>query len=509
MRIESLEFLLGRALDAVIGMCADGRITAWNSAAEKIFGWSKKEALGAVLGDLIVPVQHRDHYAQGLEHYNRTGESTVLERRIKITALHQTGVEFPVELSIFAVSLSDQQHSFYAFVRDRSVEEKALRAQKLRTREAKAVMNIGQKLIEDVPLDDFIQFCLDEVCDIASMDAGHLYVVRGDGSAQILEPSGIWCLRDEQYRPVVEATSRLQFKPGQGLPGRAWQSGGLEALENLVDDCNFLRREVFTEVGLSRGVALAVAHGGAVHAVLEFFGTDRSRMDPEVLRLVKTVGSQVGAAIRRKQGAESRETLRTEMVHRVSNSLSVLSSIYRQCSRQARSIQELDDMFLGRITAIGRANKTSIVEADRGVLLTDLIKDSLTILPDHSQITVDATPIVIRSEAVMPLSLILHELGTNALKYGDLGGGDRLHIQMFNEEISDTLCLDWRECRQEPLAAPPEQPERQGFGSRLIQAMVEGRLGGRFERRLDEAGFHFRAYFPKDRLGAQDTEFGG
>jgi hypothetical protein len=62
-------------------------------------------------------------------------------------------------LSIFAINHSDQQHSFYAFVRDRSVEEAAHREQELRAREATAVMNVGQKLIEDVPLDDFIQFC--------------------------------------------------------------------------------------------------------------------------------------------------------------------------------------------------------------------------------------------------------------------------------------------------------------------------------------------------------------
>ncbi|MEQ5829331.1 PAS domain S-box protein [Sulfitobacter sp. NFXS29] len=506
--MENLELLLSRALDAVIGMGPDGRVTAWNGAAEEIFGWSKEQALGAVLGELIVPAQHREHHTRGLEHYNRTGEGPVLEKRIKITALHQTGVEFPVELSIFAINHSDQQHSFYAFVRDRSVEEVAQREQELRAREATAVMNVGQKLIEDVPLDDFIQFCLDEVCDIANMDAGHLYVVRGEGSSQVLEPSGIWCLRDERYRPVVEATSGLQFKPGQGLPGRAWQSGGLEALENLIGDCKFLRREVFTEVGLTRGVALAVPHGGNVHAVLEFFGTDSSRMDPEILRLVKTVGSQVGAAIRRRQGAESRETLRNEMVHRVSNSLSILSSIYRQCSRQARSIQELDDMFLGRIIAIGRANKTSIVEAERGVFLPDLIKESLAMLPDHDKIVIDAPPIMICREAVMPLSLILHELGTNALKYGGLGGGDRLYIQVSNADTSDVLRLDWEERRREPLAAPPEQPERRGFGSRLIQTMVEGRLGGRFERRLDETGFHFNAHFFKDRLEALNAKFG-
>ena len=500
--MDYLESLFDRALDAVVGMDVAGRITAWNGAAERTFGWSREEATGALLGDLIVPPQHQESHARGLERYNRTGEGPVLERHIHITALHRTGAEFPVELSIFPMNGAGREPVFYAFIRSRASEEAFRREQDLRSREADAIMKIGQKLIGDVSLEEFTQFCLNEVCEIASMDAAHLFVVRGQGAAPVLVPSGVWHLRDERLRPVIEATSCIQFKRGQGLPGRAWLTGELEALDDLVNDCRVIRREVFAEVGLTRGVALPVRHGGEIHAVLEFFGTDSSRLDPEILRLLKTVGSQIGAAIRRKEGAESRETLRREMMHRVSNSLAVLSSIYRSCSRRAASKEELDESFLSRVMAIGRANRMAIVESDRGVSLPDLILDALAVLPDRDAVELVAPPVIICSEAVMPLSLILNELGTNALKYGTLGHESQLHIRVACCDEMGELRLDWRELRHVPLDAPPEQPSRKGFGSQLLHAMIESRLGGSFERRLDETGFHCAMRFPRSQLEA-------
>ena len=101
---------------------------------------------------------------------------------------------------------------------------------------------------------------------------------------------------------------------------------------------------------------------------------------------------------------------------------------------------------------------------------------------------------------MMPLSLILNELGTNALKYGTLGHESRLHIWAASCDEMEELRWDWRELRHVPLDAPPEQPSRQGFGTQLMQAMIESRLGGSFERRLDEAGFHCAMRFPKGQV---------
>jgi len=88
------------SLDALVGMDADGRVVEWNPAAERTFGYTRDEAVGRVMGELIVPPWLRDAHHHGLAHHLATGETRVLNRRIEIAGMRRDGSEFPVELSI-------------------------------------------------------------------------------------------------------------------------------------------------------------------------------------------------------------------------------------------------------------------------------------------------------------------------------------------------------------------------------------------------------------------------
>lgn len=105
------------AFDPYISIDAAGRVTDWNSQAERTFGFSRSEALGKVLADLIIPPQHREDHVQGIRRYLETGEGPVLNSRIEISALHSDGHEFPVELTIWPVR-TEADVSFHAFVHD-------------------------------------------------------------------------------------------------------------------------------------------------------------------------------------------------------------------------------------------------------------------------------------------------------------------------------------------------------------------------------------------------------
>ena len=112
-----LRAVLDAALDGVVGMDATGRITFWNPRAEQIFGWTREEAMGRVMADVIIPVRHREQHTRGLEKFLRTGRAELLDRRVELTALHRDGREFPVELAISHIA-EGGFHTFTAFVRD-------------------------------------------------------------------------------------------------------------------------------------------------------------------------------------------------------------------------------------------------------------------------------------------------------------------------------------------------------------------------------------------------------
>src|SRR5438876_559819 len=121
---ERLRLVIDTALDAVITIDAHGAITHWNAEAEKIFGWTKAEATGRKLSEIIIPLQHRAAHERGLRHYHDTGAGLMLGKRIEITALHRGGREFPVELAITPAVIEGCVY-FTAFISDITARKQA------------------------------------------------------------------------------------------------------------------------------------------------------------------------------------------------------------------------------------------------------------------------------------------------------------------------------------------------------------------------------------------------
>ena len=109
--------IVDTALDAFVQMDESGTISDWNSQAERIFGWSRGEALGRSLGELIIPEIHRAAHKSGLQRFLRTGEGAILGRRLEIEARRRDGKEIKVELSITALQRRNGV-VFNGFVRD-------------------------------------------------------------------------------------------------------------------------------------------------------------------------------------------------------------------------------------------------------------------------------------------------------------------------------------------------------------------------------------------------------
>ncbi len=101
-----LRATLDAALDAVITMDGEGRVVAFNAAAERIFGYSAEEATGREMAELIVPPALRERHRNGLARYVQTGVSKILGQRIEITGMRADGSEFPVELTITRIPLA-------------------------------------------------------------------------------------------------------------------------------------------------------------------------------------------------------------------------------------------------------------------------------------------------------------------------------------------------------------------------------------------------------------------
>lgn len=116
-RAALLEAVIRTSLEGIIVADSVGRIVEFNHAAEAMFGFSRAEALGRLLADLVIPARHREAHAAGMARFMAGGAPVMVGRRVQTEAVRKSGEEFPVELAIAEAEL-DGQRLFAASLRD-------------------------------------------------------------------------------------------------------------------------------------------------------------------------------------------------------------------------------------------------------------------------------------------------------------------------------------------------------------------------------------------------------
>ncbi|WP_075792413.1 sensor histidine kinase [Massilia putida] len=123
---QRIATIIETAQDAFVGIDMRGRICDWNSAAEKMLGWSRDEALGCIVSDLVMPERFRARSRDLLTHFRETGELEILGRRVERILVTRDGVEIPVEMTLGLAGTGDGLF-FSAFVHDISARKEVER----------------------------------------------------------------------------------------------------------------------------------------------------------------------------------------------------------------------------------------------------------------------------------------------------------------------------------------------------------------------------------------------
>lgn len=193
----------------------------------------------------------------------------------------------------------------------------------------------------------------------------------------------------------------------------------------------------------------------------------------------------------RNEAMEHLQMIMAEVNHRSKNMLSLVQAVARQTVRT--SPDDFLDKFSARISAIAKAQDLLVQANWASVDLRTLVESQLDYFKDaiDDRIHVSGPPIVISAQAAQSLSLVLHELATNAGKYGSLSNAEGRVTISWTVEESDgppLLSLDWVESGG-PKVSPPT---RTGFGSVLISTMIESAFDARSEISYDPSGIKWR-----------------
>ncbi|KXG87234.1 sensor histidine kinase [Agrobacterium bohemicum] len=196
----------------------------------------------------------------------------------------------------------------------------------------------------------------------------------------------------------------------------------------------------------------------------------------------------------RKEAERVQELLIGELNHRVKNVLATVAAIARQTFTGAQDIETARTAFDARLQSLARAHDLLTRGSWEAASLRTAVSEALSPYPPE-QFDVSGPEVNISPKAVVGLALILHELSTNAAKYGALGVSSGRVTVSWDVSSSDAqLSISWKETGG-PQVTPPS---RKGFGSRLIEALSSGQLGGYVELNYDVCGVHCIISAPLD-----------
>jgi PAS domain S-box-containing protein len=234
----------------------------------------------------------------------------------------------------------------------------------------------------------------------------------------------------------------------------------------------------YEALGIRSLLHVPILERGALVAMFFLHARQPQVWPPEAIAFVQAVADRTRAAVARARAEERQRLLNHELSHRMKNLLTMVQAIASQTMRTASSMDEAHKVLSGRLIALGKAHDVLLGGATTGsAALAALVTEALTPHVDQISRVAAAGPAVeVGSKAVLPLMLMLHELATNAAKYGALsqpGGRIAVSWDVSGPVGAETFRLAWVESGGPPVSPPTHQ----GFGTKLIERGLAGQLG--------------------------------
>ncbi len=245
-------------------------------------------------------------------------------------------------------------------------------------------------------------------------------------------------------------------------------------IENVEKDARTAgSKDALADLGIVALLNVPIVEHGKLVLVAFAHNDGPVDWDTHDLNFVHAVADRVQVALARLRAENRQEMLNRELSHRLKNSLAMAQSIVSQSLRSASDLKTVKEDVGRRLSVLGRAHEILLSGSSEEADIAMVVRNAL--LPyqeDQKRIHTEGPRIALSGPAALSLSLILHELATNALKHGSLSNPDG-HVELcWRKEASPKprMILRWTE-KGGPAAA---EPTRLGFGSRLIRYGITG-----------------------------------
>ena len=447
-RVEKQEWrnqlILDNALDyAILTADMNGLIVSWSPGAEKLFGWKPEEIIGQPLDVLFTEEDRMNRLPETRQQMASLHRIDVVER------FHQRkdGTTFWASGDLQALYSDDgKQQGFLKIVRDRTDEQRhseTLRLSEERLRLAQQAAGIGafeidrdRKMIEATP--QFLKLLGFE--ESPELPLNDFYSVIVDNPKQIAKQM----LQTRQDESLI---THLEFQIKRA-------------------DTKQLRWIGYWAEAAPKDVGKSMKH--------------------RILGVLQDITE-------RRDAQEKQALLSGELAHRVKNILAIVQSIANQTLTESTSVTKALQDFSVRLNALAHAQDILTQGATSSADLKQIVESSLDIHDKtKKRFIISGPPVSLSPPTALSMALALHELSTNAVKYGALSSKNGI-VEINWTIDKDEFHFSWRE-KGGPTVS---QPTKLSFGSKLIKRLLPARFNGHAELDYAPEGFSFELTAPR------------
>jgi PAS domain S-box-containing protein len=477
--ISRLAAIVESSADAIIGKTLDGIVTDWNAGAERIFGYAADE----IIGKSIVTLIPKDRHAEEKEIIARITRGDRMEH-FETVRRCKDGTLIDVSLTVSPIKAADGTvigaSKIARDITTRKAREALIAKQSQRLETLNRVANV---ISRDLDLDRIVQAVTDIATELTDAKFGAFFYNVTDAAGESYQLYTLSGASREEFDRLGMPRNTAVFAP-------TFAGADVVRSDDIRQDVRYGLSA--PHHGMPRGhlpvvsyLAVPVISASAEVLGGLFFAHDEpAKFSAEAETLVSAIAAQTAVAMdnarlhkaaqleieHRRRAEEAKELLLHELKHRVKNTLATIQAIASQTFREAPRAEV--QAFVARLLALSGAHDLLTQQDSHAVEVEHIVGRAIDPF-GAERFRISGPAVSVPSEQALQLAMVLHELATNAVKYGALSepaGSVDISWTPGDDGTVSSLDFDWIE-KGGPSVCPPG---RTGFGLRMIERALRG-----------------------------------
>jgi PAS domain S-box-containing protein len=272
----------------------EGKIRIANSMVEKLFGYGRQDLYGRTI-EILIPAGWRGRHPEQRKDFSRQPAVRPMASGLEPYGRRRDGTEFPVDISLSPLT-TEEGLMITAAIRDATDRKRTEQLQAAQYAVA-GVLAGAATVAEAAPK------LLQVLGESLGWEMGELW--RVDPDAMLLRYTDSWHVPAIAVSEFVTVSGGITLPPGTGLPGRAWQCGEPVWLADVARAAGFQRAALAERAGLHGALAFPILLGSQTLGVMVFFSRQMRQPEERLLKMLSTIGSQIGQFMERKRTEEA------------------------------------------------------------------------------------------------------------------------------------------------------------------------------------------------------------